>query len=121
TRPNDRFVLSRPRFDSQYRCNSWRLSVETRTGIEFSRSSHPRNSWNDCLCENRSAESRISPEQFEKGVGQAAKSPALARYLLQGPTRTPSKCETATLMRPFPKSYDVQSEGICVDESQFTR
>ena len=85
TRPNDRFVLSGPRLGREHRRNPWRVFVETRTSTEFSRSSGPRNGWNDFLYQNDSPKQAISPERFEKAVGDAAKSLELAMCFIASP------------------------------------
>src|SRR4030095_433009 len=77
-RANDWSVLSVSRFGGEYGRNPWRVSVETRTSIEFSRSSGNRSRWNDFLCQNDSPKPTISPERFEKRVGDEANSQELA-------------------------------------------
>jgi hypothetical protein len=54
------------------------------TSAEFSRSSGPRNGWNDFLYQNDSPKQAISPERFEKAVGDATKSLELAMFF-RGP------------------------------------
>ena len=85
TRPNDRFVLSGPRLGREHRRNPWRVFVETRTSTEFSRSSGPWSGWNDFLYQNDSPKQAISPERFEKRVGDAAKSLELAMCFIASP------------------------------------
>src|SRR5262249_24782190 len=69
---NDWSVLSGPRFGRQQRRNPWRVSVETRTSAEFSRSSGPRSGWNHFLYQSDSPKPTISTQRFEKGFGDAA-------------------------------------------------
>jgi hypothetical protein len=59
--------------------------VETRTSTEFSRSSGPWSGWNDFLYQNDSTKQAISPERFEKAVGDAAKSLELAMCFIASP------------------------------------
>src|SRR5438045_2913849 len=66
TRPNDRFILSHPRFDSQCRRNPWRMSVETWASTEFSRSSRPWSSWNNFLHQNDSPKPTVRLNDLEK-------------------------------------------------------
>ena len=69
---------SGPRLGREHRCNPWRLFVATRSSTEFSRSSRPWTGGNNFLYQNDSPKPAISPERFEKGVGDAASAPEVA-------------------------------------------